>query len=206
MLIQSVWVSSAEGYWLSQGVDIYRLVKYSRASIFGSSSGTSNIAPRCFFNKMPPHGYPGVLRPRDRIFFMDPKHDIPRHGLPTCFALIVKIRLRTLSRSVSCAGRRCIIFPPALAKLACTESRITDIRHCCVRKVEPLSFLLLLFLLPSPCSLWSIPALRYNGKNTLQYSIALLALQLENFVEFSLIQIGVLKKYTVFRERCFSRQ
>lgn len=115
---------------------------------------------------MPPHGYPGILRPGDRIFFIDPKHDIARHGLPTCFALTVKIRLRTLSRSVSCAGRRCIIFPPALAKLACTESRITDIRHCCVRRVEPLSFLLLL-LLPFP---WSIPALQYDGKNTPQFN------------------------------------
>lgn len=63
------------------------------------------ISPTLFFQQnTPPHGSPGVLRPGDRIFFTGPKHDIPRHGLPTCFALTVKIRLRTLSRSALADG------------------------------------------------------------------------------------------------------
>lgn len=137
---------------------------------------------------MPPHGYPAVLRPGVRIFFTGSKYDIPRHGLPTCFALTIKIRLRTLSRSVSCAGRRCIIFPPALAKLACTESRITDIRHRRVRRVELLSLIPLPTIETYPPSFPVIHA-RLSGmmeKNIPQCSIALFALQLENGAQSSL--------------------
>lgn len=153
------------------------------------------ISPTLFFQQNAT-GYPGVLRPGDRIFFTGPKHDIPRHGLPTCFALTVKIRLRTLSRSASCASRRCIIFPPVLAKLACTESRITDIRHRRARRVEPLSFLLLLLLFlppskPTPRSLWSMFALWYSEKNTPQCTVALFVHQLVWKMEFSPIQIDV---------------
>ena len=88
-------------------------------------------------------------------------------------------RSRDLSRVL--VYRRCIIFPPALAKLARMESRITDIRHRRARRVEPLVFLflllllfLLLFLLPSKPtsrSSWSMPAFRHGGKNIPQYSI-----------------------------------
>lgn len=93
------------GYWWLDPRCRYilsRLAKYLGASFSCRHRVTSNIAHAVFPTKCQP-GYPGVLRSGDRIRSSQ-KHDIPRHGLPTCFALTVKIRLRTLSRYLVLVG------------------------------------------------------------------------------------------------------